>query len=973
MIKLFALRRFFLSLSFVLLVAAAGAQGSFPTLSNLSPRVKWRKIETQHFRVIYPEGFGKQGQRMANTLEHIYAPVSSSLGRQPLKRTPIILQNHHSVANGFVTLGPRRSEFYTSTPQNANLLGNNDWLDMLAIHEFRHVVQYDRSRTGLTGFLYYFLGEFTQNAVASGTVPSWFWEGDAVNVETALTTSGRGRIPHFSRGFRANLLELGEFNYSKQYLRSYKTFIPNHYVLGYHLNGYMREQYGTKAMERVVERTWDIPIIPFAHSFAMELETSKKMPQLYKDMMKDLKTQWSAELSKESFTNFRQLNKVGKKVYTNYEYPQFLDDGTILALKSGLGDIEKFVAIDPATGQEKKVFVPGRINNSGMLSVKGGTLVWSEFQFDPRWSVNTYSVIKTYNTATKNYKTLTHKTRLSGASLSPDRSVIAAVETPTDYSCNLVLINAFNGERLRAFAADPGSFYAMPAWTDSGSHIILLQVNKGKKRMIRVDATTGAMEELLPYSNEHLTAPFVSDSVVYYSSALTGVDNVYALDLASGKRFRVTSSKYGAYNPAVSPDGKVLVYSDYGVLGGDIVQIDLDRNEWEPIEDVQITHEPLFAKAMQEEGKTDLLASVPDSTYFEDRYRKKFLNVHSWGPFWAGDFNSLELGIYSQNVLSTSNLFLGYQFDIDGNGKGIFQYSFQGLYPIIDLITTYGVRRENIPYTDTLDVAQVDRHRWNELNVKVGPRIPWNLTSSKYSTAIVVSNYVGFTSVSNYTSSRLGEGRYFGNLNNGNLLQNEFRFQFSNFIKASQRDVKPRWGQLILLEQYGTPYGGDFDAGLTAVRGQLYFPGIGKHHSLNFLVGYQGRKLKLSENEFWFNNRMPYPRGYSASIYENFTVIRSNYELPLIYPDLRLGPFAYIQRIKANLFYDFGYGQTDVINRDTNLTWQQEKYYESLGADLTFDFNVMRALPQLELGVRFIYVPELSSTQFEFLIGNIGF
>ena len=199
-------------------ISLVHGQNSFSTLPNLSPKVKWKKIDTEHFRIIYPDGFNNQGQRMANTLEKLYSPVSKSLGREPIKKTPIVLQSHHSVANGFVTLGPRRSEFFTTTPQNANLLGNNDWLDMLAVHEFRHVVQFDRSRTGFTNFLYYLLGEFSQNAVASGTVPSWFWEGDAVNIETALTASGRGRIPYFSRAFKANLLELGECNYSKQYL-----------------------------------------------------------------------------------------------------------------------------------------------------------------------------------------------------------------------------------------------------------------------------------------------------------------------------------------------------------------------------------------------------------------------------------------------------------------------------------------------------------------------------------------------------------------------------------------------------------------------------------------------------------------------------------------------------------------------------------------------------------------------------------
>ena len=200
---------------------------SSQVLQNLSSSYKWYQLKTPHFNIIYPEGFSEQGQRMANTMEHIYNPAAASLGVRPKKNFPLILQNQNAVSNGFVTLGPRRSEFYTMSPQNANFLGNNDWLDLLALHEYRHVVQYDRSRTGFTGFIRNIFGEYSQAAVASAVVPSWYWEGDAVGIETALSASGRGRIPQFSAAFRANLLEIGSYNYNKQYLRSYKDFMDN--------------------------------------------------------------------------------------------------------------------------------------------------------------------------------------------------------------------------------------------------------------------------------------------------------------------------------------------------------------------------------------------------------------------------------------------------------------------------------------------------------------------------------------------------------------------------------------------------------------------------------------------------------------------------------------------------------------------------------------------------------------------------
>ena len=944
------------------------------TMDNLPPSVKWKQLNTAHFNIIYPEGFVQQGQRMANTMEHIYGPISKTLGREPLKKTPIILQNRNSIANGFVTLGPRRSEFYTTTPQNPNLLGNNDWLDMLAIHEFRHVVQYDRSRTGFTGFLYYALGEFSQNAVASATVPSWYWEGDAVGIETAMSKSGRGRIPQFSQSFRANLLEKGEFNYSKQYLRSFKDFIPNHYVFGYHFNTYMRTIYGAEAVENMVDNTWRKPYIPFIHSFSMKKITGKKMPAVYRDMMDDLKTKWTDQLSQLQLTDFETINTKKKKVYTNYNYPQLLDNGDIIALKSGLSDIPQLTLINGSTGREKKLFTPGPINDAAMISSQGSTIVWNEFQYDARWRTNTFSVIKMFNVATKEVRTITVKSRYGAAALSPDREKIATVELLEDYSSSLLILDAYTGKIIKKLPAEKNSFLSMPRWDEHSQNIVMLKNKGGLKSVVVFDYKTDSLVVVQKPGEEHISSPILHNDIIYYSSAYSGIDNIYALELNSGIRYQITTSKYGAYSPAITPDGKTMYYNEFTVLGNDIVKTSLDPRKWQPIEAVTDGDIKYYAALIEQEQHSDILNHVPDSTYQELPYRKKFLNIHSWGPVFTGDINSLQIGVFSQNVLSTSDLFIGYEFDNQGNGKGIMQLSYQGLYPIIDLTTTYGFRKADFPYTDTTGVAQNDHQTWNEFTVKVGPRIPWKLTNSKFHSSLEVYDYFGYTNVGNYSSTRLGEGRYFSELNNGNLFQNEFRLLWSNQLKQSKRDIYSKWAQVLILENLSTPFGGDFAGGLTALRTQLYFPGIGgKHHSLNFLAGYQHQKVELGLNEYWFNNRMPYPRGYGASVFENFYTVRANYDLPLLHPDLRIGPWLYIQRIKAKLFYDYGYGITDVTNKDTNLQWQREDYYRSTGVDLTFDFNLMRALPLLELGVRYIYIPEFGTSQFEFLIGSLGF
>ncbi len=963
--------------SFLLVCVSGWLYGqSGRILQNLPPSVKWYQIKTPHFKIIYPEGFTEQGQRMANTMEHIYQPAANSLGRVPKKNFPLILQNQTAIANGFVTVGPFRSEFYTMAPQRANFLGNNDWLDLLAIHEYRHVVQFDRSRTGFTGFIRNLFGEYSMAALAFTSVPSWFWEGDAVGVETAMTTTGRGRIPKFSAAFRANLLERGPYNYNKQYLRSYKDFIPNHYVLGYYYSTYLKNKYGVEAMEKMVNRAWALPFIPFTFSFAQQRFGGGKMPATYLAMMDELKEKWSAQQAALTLTPFTKINTAPKKVYTNYNYPQVLADGRILTMKSGLADIEQLVLLIPGTGEEEKVFVPGVVNDAGLLSVQGTKVVWNEITFDPRWRQKTYSVIRTYDIATGEYTELTKGSRYSSASFSPDGTKIATIEETTDYRFRLVVLNAFSGYAMKSFDAPAGSIYLNPVWSGK-QHVVLAEVRDGAKQIKEINILTGEEQVLLAPTTEHISYAFRREGYLYYVSGITGIDNIYAKDLTNGKIYRITSSKYGAYTPAISADGKIMYYNELTVLGNDVVSIALTPANWTAVEKVTDTSIRFYQPMVEMEGHADILASVPDSAYAEKRFRKNPVKLHSWGPFIADSPNELEAGLYSTDLLSTTDIFAGFRVDVDGNFKWLGRVSYQNLYPIIDVEVNYANRQARVNYLDTAtnDIA-IDNQQWQETGLKAGLRIPWLLTRNKYNVNFILQNYVGLTAVRNFQSSVFGQDRYFlyfNRLNDGNLVSNEFRLTFYSLMKRSKRDINAKWGWVFVLENFGTPYGGDFKGGLTALRTQLYVPSFFKHHSLNFFAGYQHINITLDNNNYWFPNRMPYPRGVSGSTFEDFYTFRVNYDLPLLYPDLSLGPWVYLQRVKAKIFYDYGYGRSDIINRNVGLQLQTSRSYYATGAELTFDLNVMRALPQLELGVRFAYLPDLGTTSFEFLLGSFGF
>lgn len=977
------------------------AYGQESVVQETSPAsMKWYQINTNNFRVLYPYGFEREAQRVANTLEHIREPEAKSLEAMP-KKISVVLHSQSAVSNGFVTLAPRRSEFYTMPPQNYNFIGTNEWLTLLSAHEYRHIVQLQKSVTGFNKGIHLLFGQLAQAGMAFVAVPQWFWEGDAVATETAFTPSGRGRIPEFDMLFRTNLLEERNFNYHKQYLRSYKHAVPNHYVLGYHMVAYLRRKTGNpNVWADITKRAWNIPFIPFTFSNAIKKETGLYVTDLYKEMAQEAKAEWEQQQEELSLTEFEKINKRSSNAYTDYLYPQTLNDGRTVALKTGIGDFSQLITITE-NGKEKKHFVPGPINDAGMLSVAANKVVWNEYRLDPRWQTRSYSIIKGYDFNTGKPKVIARHERYGAAALSPDGSKVATIQVDESYQNNLVILDYNSGELIQKIENPDNHILTMPRWSHDGKQIVFIQLSSDGKQIMVADVVSSVVKTLYNAGDENVGHPLLVNDLLIYNSPFSGIDNIYALNISTQKRYQITSSKYGAFNPSMAADGKTMWYNEQTRDGLDVVKVPFEKENWIPIEEIKVQHS-LFADVLTEqEGEPNLLKTIPTTEYVSKRYHRAsgMINPHSWGPYFTNSIYQANLGITSKDVLSTTEISGGYTYDINEQtgawGAGI---SYQGMYPIIDGSFTYAKRSSS----DGVLGREVE-FKWTEIGGAVGFRVPLALTSSKYSRSLSIGNTVGYTQVSGFKNTVSENGSVissgFGRLvpandslsynfinkaSNGDLLYNQFTFSFNNLLKRSRRDINSKYGQSIAIEAYNTAFGGDFVGHLYVARGAFYFPGLFKHHSIYFRGGYQQRLSDFNLDTYSFRNKLGKPRGYSYPQDSKFYTISSNYALPVWYPDINIGPLLNIQRIKANLYYDYGKGEGSQFyyrfkTGEPTLVYQitNNDAYHSIGAEVTFDINIMRFLPQFELGLRTSYIKENrfnnAGTVFEFILGNIPF
>lgn len=260
-----------LSCIILFLLLSLSNKAQFVSFGQDRASLRWKQIKTENFQIIYPDFFEENAQKMANIYTRLYQHANT-LQQKP-KKISIIVHADGGIANGNVALAPRKSELYTMPPQDPS----DSWLEHLCVHEFSHVVQFDKVNQGLTKDLYYLFGEIFPIAVVGVYVPMWFMEGDAVCFESSVGHLGRGRSPEFLNEMKAQIVEKGIYSYPKAVLGSYKDFVPNRYNMGYFMTANSRINYGPDIWAKALERTGRRPfgIRPFAKSLSLTMKDKR--------------------------------------------------------------------------------------------------------------------------------------------------------------------------------------------------------------------------------------------------------------------------------------------------------------------------------------------------------------------------------------------------------------------------------------------------------------------------------------------------------------------------------------------------------------------------------------------------------------------------------------------------------------------------------------------------------------------------
>jgi len=893
--------------------------------------LRWQYYETPRFKIIFPKSDSALAKQTLWALEEAYLPVVKGLDAS-IKKTPVILHSKSVINNGVVVWAPRRVELYPNKSQHLLSLGN---IEHLAIHELRHVAQMSKFNQGAGKWLYFLLGEQSVGLLTGLFIPLWLLEGDAVCTETALSNSGRGRYPAFINNYKALLLEKGKYSYDKAVFGSYKDFVPDHYELGYLLTAQSRKLYGAHIWSDVFDYVAKKPFTITPFTKGIKKITGMHKVKLYKSLMDTLSTDWKKTNDTLTTTNFEKISP-DNKTYSNYETPQIYNDNNILAFKSGIAFEDRIVIID-SSRNEKTLFKTGLIDHCS-LSLSENTLCFIEHQKDMRWHNRSYSNIIRYDIKKHTFKKLSKKARYQTASLNHNASVIAAVFTTTDGFTGMHFINTETGKLISALVNDSNYHILEPSWHDEMNYLCCVIHNGKGKAIAIINSETNTIKGFTAFDNSEISAPSFFKNYIIYTSNYSGIDNIYALDTLSKETYQLTNASFGAAEGFV--DNTSLIYTNLTSNGTQIVKTSLDSLLWRNLKDVEYVGNTLF-ETLSEQEKLRSVHADSSKTEFEIKKYNKFKNLfkfHSWAPMYLDvDRNSLEPGVvlFSQNLLSTANTTLGYKYNVAENtGKYVVGFEYAGFYPIFTSDVEYGGRKYTLDNSENTVLA-------TETKLSQGIRVPFNFTKGNYVGQLQLSTNNNFIDVNPQPDTLK------------RILINawDYNFSFVNYTISGAKDIYPRWAQAISGTFAHTPFSGDNLGQLAGVQLSMYFPGLFKHQSLFVTTSLQSRKT----GSYAFSYLYTLPRGYYdvTDSYKSFMKISTNYALPLLYPDLSIGPVIYIKRIRSTLFFDYA------------ETYQKNSYYRSFGADILADMHIFRFIAPFELGIRVIYKPDKSKYLFE--------
>ena len=628
-------------------------------LTSFADDAHWQVIEQPQYRLIFPESIRDEADRVASLLDQYLRQHEMELPlKQAQKQVPIVLYAQSHTANGNVGLMPFRSRWYNKPAPFAGL----EWFDALAVHEGRHIVQFNQVYDNDIGqALSWMFGDIGAAGFALLFVPAWYLEGDAVVAETTLTQGGRGRIAAFDLWFRTAALTQPDLTYDQAMFGTGFDNVPylSPYVLGYFLTSYLRTEISPLIFDQVVDQLGDFDGFNFNGS--LKHLTGKTLEQHYANMVAQRRQQWQQQIAQLKLTPVQSL----RPTQTHWQsfYPIYADADNVIAVSVDVERGDQLMSVQDGNVQTL-VDLPKSVSSAFYSGSK--TQGVSSNGQKHCWVAQTPHPSKPFQESGNLFcwasedglQQLTKNDKLTEVEITANGFV--AHRFSAQRESELVWFNQ-QGQALKTLALPMHSLAHDLSQNEHG--LVFVLSNSSANGVYRLSDNQENIELLMPAQDEQLRSPQLTQHWLLYTSDRSGIDQLMATSRHNQQTFQIASRPYGSYYPHWSSWREAIVFADYTPQGQQLVAIPfIDSIEpamdWIPLANIN----PRIIAAQALVGLTDkVLLTDTDYTATDFHLASELWNPHSWGMSLAAE--TINAFVRSDDILEKLSLSInaGYQ------------------------------------------------------------------------------------------------------------------------------------------------------------------------------------------------------------------------------------------------------------------------------------------------------------------------
>ncbi|MBI4485745.1 MAG: PD40 domain-containing protein [Acidobacteria bacterium] len=565
-------------------VLALGWPAPMCAASLVDPALRFRTLPTEHFIVYFHQGEDRLAARLAVIAEETWTTLQQQMAVTPPAMTHVLLVDQTDMSNGFATPIPYNTVFVTAVwPAGSEFIGNTeDWLRLVFVHEYTHIVHLDRSE-GWARAVRSVFGR-TPYAFPNVFLPAWQIEGLATYQESELTAGGRLHAGDFG----AITAEAARARRPQPLDRLNGGLIdwpgghaPYAYGAGFH--AYLADAYGAEKLGALASAT--ARRIPYTASRAFRRVYGKSLGALWREYQTRLvestrgpsSTGGAVRLTMHGFVvtgpRFTGSRDVVYSVRSPHGFPAL-----------------NVVALDGSAPRRLATRYLG-----STTAVTRDTIYFDQLEF--RRNSGQYSDLYALDRESGRVRRLTIEARLLDPDVSPDGQTLICVQEAVGRR-DLVLVRPEGLVRLKAdpteapvmtpvgsgfsrtntgvtlLVSEPDAQFNAPRWSPDGRHIAVERHRRGAlSEIVLVDATTAAVRVVASRPDARAVTPAWrrdGRAIVAALGAENEPFNLYEFPIDGVGARQLTRMTGGATWPDVSPDGSTIVFVGDTVDGQDL-------------------------------------------------------------------------------------------------------------------------------------------------------------------------------------------------------------------------------------------------------------------------------------------------------------------------------------------------------------------------------------------------------------------